>query len=172
MTERSICLCARRLRSVTGLGAAARVRALRASGRRCSCCAAAARGSARRRRVTSFSCVWTAAGGSGLVEPAAVAVDRSSGRIFVSDAGAGVVDVYDSSGTFVTEFGGGGLDGAGVAVDEASGLVYVADPFENEVFVFKPVGGGYELIGEWDGSSLPGQGFGEVTGVAVDNDPS
>lgn len=120
-----------------------------------------------------FQSSLTEASGSPLGEPAAVAVDRSSGRVFVSDVEVGVIDIYGSSDSFLGKFGNGSLDAVGVAVDEASGLAYVADSFENEVFVFKPDGSGsYEQIGVWDGSALASEGFGEVTGVAVDNDPA
>jgi hypothetical protein len=121
----------------------------------------------------SFLSALTKAGASPLEEPAAVAIDRSDGHIFVSDRSAGVVDAYDSSGAFLAKLGAGSLFAAGVAVDEASGLVYVADSFENAVLVFKPNGsGGYEQIGEWDGSALAGEEFGEVSGIAVDNSKS
>ena len=93
--------------------------------------------------------------------------------MFVGDPGSGMVDVFSSSGSFVTQFGGGSLFAAGVAVDEASGDVYVADTFDNAVLVFKPDGsGGYGLLSEWSGEGLPGGGFGEVAGVAVDNSKS
>jgi len=118
----------------------------------------------------NFQSAITQAKGSALIEPTAVAVDRSSGRSFLEDSGEGVIDVYDSSGSYLTQFGGGTLLAAGIAVAEATGLVYVADSFNNGVLVFKANGsGGYEQIGEWEGEALPGQGFGEVTGVAVDN---
>src|SRR5262249_27517362 len=85
----------------------------------------------------AFSSTITQAGGGPLGEPASLAVDQSDGRLFVTDRLEGVVDVYDSSGTFVTKIGDGSLIAAGVAVDEASGLVYVADTFANGVLVFK-----------------------------------
>ncbi len=118
----------------------------------------------------SFQSAITQAKGSALSEPTAVAVDRASGKTFLADSGEGVIDVYDSSGAYLTQFGSGTLLAAGIAVDEATGLIYVADSFNNAVEVFKANGsGGYEAIGEWEGEALPGQGFGEVTGVAVDN---
>ncbi len=120
----------------------------------------------------NFQSAITQAKGSALSEPTAVAVDRASGKTFLADSGAGVVEVYDSSGAFVTQFGAGTLLAAGIAVSEATGLLYVADSFNNAVEVFKANGSGtYEAIGEWEGEALPGQGFGEVTGVAVDNSP-
>ena len=114
-----------------------------------------------------------AAVGTPLNEPAALAVDQASGDVFVADPAAGMVDVYSASGAFVTQFGEGTLFAAGLAVDEASGLVYVADSFDDAVVVFKPNGsGGYTLFSEWLGVAVPGEGFGEVAGVAVDNSKS
>jgi hypothetical protein len=111
--------------------------------------------------------------GTPLKEPGAVAVDHASGDVFVADAGQGVVDVFSSSGAFLTQFGGGSLFAAGVAVDEASGDVYVADTFASAVLVFKPNGsGGYALLSGWTGEGALSKEFGEVTGVAVDNSKS
>jgi hypothetical protein len=108
--------------------------------------------------------------GIGLLGPAAVAVERSSGRVFVGDRLSGVVVVYNSSGEFVTEFGGGSLVPAGIAVDDSSGDVYVADPFHEVVQVYRPDGeGGYGLLSRWLGAHVPGKEFGEVASVAVDN---
>ena len=110
--------------------------------------------------------------GSLLVEPGTVTVDHASGDVFVADPGAGMVDVYNSAGGFVTQFGEGRLFAAGIGVDEASGSVYVADTFENEVLVFKPNGpSSYQLISEWSGQGLPGEEFGEVAGVAGESQP-
>jgi hypothetical protein len=110
-----------------------------------------------------------AAPGTNLEEPTALAVDRKTGRIFLADESAGVVDIYDASGTYLAKLGDGSLFATGVAVDEASGLLYAADSFSGAILVFRPSGGSYEQIGEWTGESLPGEGFGEVSGVAVDN---
>jgi phosphodiesterase/alkaline phosphatase D-like protein len=108
--------------------------------------------------------------GTGLLEPAAVAVERSSGGVFVGDRLSGVVDVYSSTGEYEAQLGGGALEVAGIAVDEASGDVYVADPFHEAVWVYRPDGkGGYELLARWFGGNVPGKEFGKVTGVAVDN---
>jgi hypothetical protein len=108
--------------------------------------------------------------GSALKEPGAVAVEQSSGRVFLADPGAGVVDVFSSAGTYETQFGEG-LEPSGVAVDEESHDVFVASG--SVVDVFKPNGsGGYELLSEWSGANTPGKEFGEVRGVAVDNSKS
>ncbi len=121
----------------------------------------------------SFLSAVSEAGGEALGEPAPVTVDRSSGDVFVGDALTGYVDVFDASGKYVTRLGEGELSPMGVAVDEVSGLVFVADSYEDGLLVFKGNGAGeYEQVGDWGGAALPGKGFGEVTGVSVDNSKS
>ena len=111
--------------------------------------------------------------GTVLKEPDAVTVDRADGDVLVADPGSGMVDVFSSSGTYLTQFGEGAVFAASMAVDETSGDVYVADSFQDAVLVFKPNGsGGYELLSEWRGEAVPGEAFGEVAGVAVDNSRS
>jgi hypothetical protein len=108
--------------------------------------------------------------GTKLVEPVALAVDHSSGQVFVGDSGSGMVDRYSSAGAYEGQFGGGTLGVAGIAVDEANRDVYVAEAFGDVIDVFKPKSaGGYELASEWTGANTPDEGFGEVTGVAIDN---
>ena len=105
--------------------------------------------------------------GTAVRELGAATVERSSGRVFVADSGAGVIDVFSSTGAFVTQFGEG-LEATGVAVDESSGDVYVASA--STVLVFKPSGvDGYALLSEWQGADTPGTEFGELGGVAVDD---
>jgi hypothetical protein len=106
--------------------------------------------------------------GTGLLDPASVAVDRVSGEVFVGDRFSGYVDVYAPSGEYEMRFGGGRLDPAGIAVDESSGDVYVATP--EGVLVYEAGGeGGYRLLARWFGQATPAGEFGLVTGVAVDN---
>jgi hypothetical protein len=108
--------------------------------------------------------------GTSLGQPGAVAVDGVSGNVFVGDPASGMVDVYSSSGSYVSQFGGGLLSPVGVAVDEASGLVFVADSFGDAVLVYAPDGsGGYVLRARWLGEASGGREFGRVMGVAVDN---
>jgi hypothetical protein len=105
--------------------------------------------------------------GTALKEPAAATVERLSGRVFMGDPGGGVIDVFSSTGTFVTQFGEA-LEPSGVAVDESSGDVYVASG--TAVVVFKPNGkGGYALLSEWEGANTPAKEFGSLAGVAVDD---
>ena len=117
-----------------------------------------------------FSSLSEAPPGTKLLGPGSVALDRSTGEVFVGGLESGYVDVYGSSGKFETRFGEGVIEAAGIAVDESSGDVYVAAPFEAAVLVYEPDGkGGYRRLGEWFGQGTPGAEFGEVMGVAVDN---
>jgi hypothetical protein len=105
--------------------------------------------------------------GTSLTEPGVATVERSSGRVFLADPSAGVVDVFSSSGAFQTQLGES-LEPSGVAVDESSGDVYVTST--SVVLVFKPDGkGGYQLLSEWEGANTSGKAFGGLRGVAVDN---
>jgi hypothetical protein len=111
--------------------------------------------------------------GTPLSEPTALAINHIDGHVFVSDVSAGQIDVYDASGTFLTQIGRGSLFASGIAIDEANGYLYAADGFQNAVLVFKPNGsGGYALLSEWSGEALEAGEFGEVTGIAVDNSKS
>jgi DNA-binding beta-propeller fold protein YncE len=110
--------------------------------------------------------------GTALGEPTSVAVERASGRTFVTDPARGVVDVVSGSGSFETQFDTG-TEAGGVAIDEATGDVYVAAPMEDAVLVFKRNGEGeYEQISQWTGAGTPDGAFGEVADVAVDNSSS
>jgi len=116
--------------------------------------------------VSSFG----APAGTSFDEIDAVAIDQSDGHVFVGDALSGEVTVFSSSGTLLTQFGLSGMSPVGIAVDEATGDAYVADAFADAVQVFKPNGsGGYVFLSEWFGEDTPNKGFGEVTGVAVNN---
>jgi phosphodiesterase/alkaline phosphatase D-like protein len=108
--------------------------------------------------------------GSELASPRAVAVNHSSGRVFVGDSASGYVDVFGASGEYVTRFGDGAIDPVAVAADEASSRIYVADPFSEAILIYAPDGkGAYGLVGQWFGEATPGRGFGQLAGVAVDN---
>ena len=116
-----------------------------------------------------------APGGTSIVEPDALTVERSSGRLFVADGSRGEVDVFSSTGAYETQFGSGSLFASAVAVDEQTGEVYVATGLGVEVYK-RDGASGYELLSEWSGANAPHEpgegGFGEVTGVAVDNSKS
>ncbi len=113
--------------------------------------------------------------GTALLEPQGVAVNRSTGDVFVADPGTLEVDVFNAAGTFKTRFVTARHQvPVAVAVDEASGYVYVVETETSasegdHVNVFKPVAGKYELLSEWAGANASSGHFGEVRGVAVDN---
>ena len=112
------------------------------------------------------------AAGKPLEEPSAVAIDQESARVFVADAASGVIDVYSSTGAYITQVGEAGtVVAAGLAVDEATGELYVANSFQDSVQVYDPDGqDAYQLLSEWTGDALPGEEFGEVAGIVVNND--
>ena len=75
-----------------------------------------------------------------LVSPARMAVEPSTGNVFVADSGNGRVQVFDSSGGFLTEFGSAELDAPfGVAVRDVLGetVVYVSDPGTGQIVRFE-----------------------------------
>jgi NHL repeat len=68
----------------------------------------------------------------------AIAVDRTTDRLYVTHGGN--VSVYDSSGAFLYDFGTtvAGAQYVGIAIDEANDLIYVADYGNAKVQVFGP----------------------------------
>jgi hypothetical protein len=67
------------------------------------------------------------------VHPSGIAVNQDNGKVYVADFEKEVVDVYDSAGNFLFDFGepgtgAGQLGGAGgVAIDPSTGDVYVGE---------------------------------------------
>jgi hypothetical protein len=92
-----------------------------------------------------------------------VAVDQSSGDVYVSDSSHGVVDRFSSAGVYLSQLTGFSSP-SGVASD-ASGDVYVADQGLGVVDEFNSAG---TQVGQITGSGVPGGSFGSLTGVAVD----
>jgi hypothetical protein len=122
--------------------------------------------------------------------PQAVAVDQSSGDVYVIDVGAAAVQKFDASGTPAdfSALGSNTLDGAGgadatpeggfafdgpsaaeVAVDDSGGAtddyLYVTNSLAGVVDVFDATG---SFVGEIDGSAATPQTGGEACGVATD----
>jgi DNA-binding beta-propeller fold protein YncE len=73
--------------------------------------------------------------------PQGIAVDQSSGNVFVADTANNRIQVFSSNGTFIMTGGKFGLvDGnfaypQGIAVDQSSGNVFVADTANNRIQV-------------------------------------
>jgi hypothetical protein len=91
----------------------------------------------------------TEANESPLVQPWGMTVD-SSGNLLLADARKRLIDEFDASNKFTNTIGAGKFSGffvRSVAVNDTTGVVYVGESGSEEVFVFKPKGGGeYELI--------------------------
>ena len=110
----------------------------------------------------------TEANGKPLSQPWGMAFD-ASGNLFAADTEKAVVDLFDSSNTFVSEIGAGDFSSEfkymrDVSVNETTGVLYVAESGLEELLVYEPLGGGvYELV---QNVSLEGEGF---LYVAVDN---
>src|SRR5918999_157344 len=78
--------------------------------------------------------------------PAGIAVDPSSGNVYVADTANNRIQLFSSNGTFVAEWGkyGAGDNGsfnqpAGIAIDQ-EGNVYVADTANNRIQLFSSNG--------------------------------
>ena len=103
--------------------------------------------------------------------PFGVAVDHSTGNVYVAEYSGNQVQVFDSSGTFITKWGSpGSADGQfsnprGVALDSA-GNVYVADTGNDRIQKFNSSG---TLIMKWGGSGSANGQFSSPIGVAVDS---
>jgi DNA-binding beta-propeller fold protein YncE len=71
--------------------------------------------------------------------PTQLAVDQSSGDLYVPDVFGGVIDVFASSGKYLSQIGGLSLP-TGVAVDPATGHVYVSTFSPGSIQVFDSSG--------------------------------
>lgn len=136
----------------------------------------------------------TGSGDGQLSNPQGVAVDQSTGAVYIADTGNSRVVKFDSSGAFVSAWGWGvqdgsaetqicssgcqaGLSGVGggqlatpkfIAVDNSSGpssgSVYVGDSTNNVVTKFDSSG---NFISTNDGTAS-GEAFAELAGIALD----
>jgi sugar lactone lactonase YvrE len=107
-----------------------------------------------------------------------VAIDQTSGDVYVADTGNGRVQKFDAAGNFLSAFGAADLaTPTFLAVDNSSGpskgYLYVADAATSEVVKYDPSGNlitGWGVSGRLDGSSAGNFGpFGELAGIAVDS---
>ena len=79
-----------------------------------------------------------------LAGPSGVAIDQSTGDVYVVDKGNNRVERYEASGGYLSQFNGGPghtlSEPSAVAVDQNTGDVYVADTGHNAVDKFTPAG--------------------------------
>jgi tripartite motif-containing protein 71 len=92
----------------------------------------------------SFVTKWGSLGSSDgqFVKPQGIAVDLSSGNVYVADTDNNRIQKFTSNGTFITKWGSYGPGNyqftapTGIAVEPSSSYVYVADAFNNRIQVF------------------------------------
>jgi hypothetical protein len=131
----------------------------------------------------SFSPIDGSGTGVTLHNPSGIAIDETSGNVFLNDGGSGnVTDIFGAEGgtpagvaspyqvtgsVFNNEPSGVAIDNS--ATSPSKGALYVTDVIGHKVKKFVRNGGTelYEAAGELNPSSGPG--FGEVLGVAVDS---
>ncbi len=107
---------------------------------------------------------------SQFILPTGVAVNPTTGNVYVADTQNNRIQVFDSNGTFITKFGSGGSgDGqffgpVGIAVNPLTGSVYVVDQANSRIQVFDSAGTFITKFGS--GGSGDGQ-FSFPLGVAV-----
>jgi DNA-binding beta-propeller fold protein YncE len=106
-----------------------------------------------------------------------LAVDQTSGDVYVADTGNGRVQKFDEDGNFLAAFGAVDLTTPTfLAVDNSSGPsqgdLYVADAAGKEVLKYDPSGNlitSWAVSGRLDGSDTGSLGpFRELSGIAVD----
>jgi sugar lactone lactonase YvrE len=89
-----------------------------------------------------------------------IAVNQATQNLYVIDAGHEVVDVFDSSGSYLRQitatpeglYREGGDGANGIAVSAATGNVYLADLEAHQVYQFDNAG---DYVSTWNGSDLP-----------------
>jgi DNA-binding beta-propeller fold protein YncE len=104
-------------------------------------------------------------------DPQGLTVDQSTHDLYVADPESDVVDVFSSTGAYVSQFGAGILSGSfgeSIAVNDLTEDLYVGDRGTGTVDVFDSMGG--SLISEWSGASTPGGSFANAL-VHVGLDP-
>ena len=102
--------------------------------------------------------------------PAGLAVEQSTGDVYVADQANGRVQKFSAADEFLLAFDGsatpaGSFSPAAVAVDPSSGDVYVVDQLNNAVDRFSSTGA---YVSQLDATATPAGAFSGPSGVAVD----
>ena len=106
-----------------------------------------------------------------LARPWGLAVDQSTHDLYVIDRENHIVDVFSSTGTYLSQFGGEVLstDGESVATNDLTGDAYVADSGSDVIDVFDSMGS--IVLPAWTGAKTPAGSF-EGGFVYVGIDPT
>ena len=101
---------------------------------------------------------------------AAVAVDPSSGDVYVVDKDNNLIKKFTNNGTFISEWGGYGFQEnlnapSGIAVDPSSGNVYVADTYNAEIKEFTNNG---TFISKWGSHGKNDGQLNSPSGISLD----
>ena len=126
--------------------------------------------------VFSSSFGSTGSGNGQFSGPNGVAVDQSSGDVYVADSGNNRIEKFGPSGAFIAEFGATGAgdgqlsDPTAIAVDNSvsPASVYVMDSGNNRVEKFSAAGAYVSQIDGTSGASSFGQLYGVAVGVTGD----
>jgi DNA-binding beta-propeller fold protein YncE/glucose/arabinose dehydrogenase len=100
-----------------------------------------------------------------------VAVDPSSGNVYVLDKYNSQIQKFTSNGTFISKWGGYGIGEerltapSGIAVDPSSGNVYVVDTYNAEIKKFTSDG---KFLAMWGDYGKSGERLNAPSGIAVD----
>jgi len=109
-----------------------------------------------------------------LSSPEGIAIDPSSGNVYVADTGNNRIQTFSSNGTFISKWGGGydprAINGSfdhpsDIALDQA-GNVYVADTGNNRIQVFSSNGTFISVLGRDGGANGT---LRSPEGIAVDS---
>jgi len=100
----------------------------------------------------------------GFNAPGGIAVDQSTGDVYVIDANNGVIDVFGAGGAYLRPISLASVPGGfsasntrGIAVNDFNGHVYVADSGPVLVYEFDAAG---DYLSTWSGSNTPAGSFG------------
>ena len=102
--------------------------------------------------------------------PAGIAVDSSSGNVYVADTANNRIQAFSSNGTFISTWGGyGERNGTfnhpqGIAIDQ-QGDVYVADTDNHRIQAFSSNG---TFISTWGVYGIDERGMRFPEGIAID----
>jgi NHL repeat len=128
--------------------------------------AALAAGAAQASLLSASGSFGSQGSGNGQFQsPLGVAVQQSSGNVYVADSGNARVQKFSPGGSFIAAFGQGRLSFPTSVATDSLGKVYVGDAGNNVVVKFDSDG---NFVSTIDGSGAPQGSFQSLAGIAVD----